>query len=128
MFFVDSGLCLYLLGIKNKQHILTHPLLGSIVEIYVFSEIYKNFLNNGLDTDFYYCRDQNVNEVDIVIDIGPTKSLAIEIKAGQTLNNKMLSTLTKWSAMVENAQLILIYGGNQYQTRNGVNVLPINTL
>ena len=128
LFFVDSGLCLYLLGIKNKQHIVTHPLLGSIVETYVFSEIYKNFLNNGLDTNFYYWRDQNGNEVDIVIDIDPTKSLAIEIKAGQTINHKMLSTLTKWSAIMNNAQLILIYGGDQYQTRNGVNILPINTL
>jgi predicted AAA+ superfamily ATPase len=85
-------------------------------------------LNNGLDTNFYYWRDQNGNEVDIVIDIDPTKSLAIEIKAGQTINHKMLSTLTKWSAIMNNAQLILIYGGDQYQTRNGINILPINTL
>ena len=128
LFFIDTGLCLFLLGIKKQEYIPTHPLLGSIVETYVFSEIYKNFLNNGLDTDFYYWRDQNGNEVDMVIDIEPSKHIAIEIKAGQTINNKMLRTLTKWSNMVENAKLILIYGGEQYQTRSDVNVVPINTL
>ena len=40
----------------------------------------------------------------------------------------MLSNLNKWSAMVENTQLILIYGGEQYQKRNGIDILPINTL
>ena len=110
------------------EHILTHPLLGSIVETYVISEIYKNFLNNGLDTDFYYWRDQNGNEIDLIIDIEASNNVAIEIKAGQTINNKMLSTLSKWSTMSENSQLILIYGGNQCQTRNGINILPINIL
>lgn len=128
IFFTDTGLCLHLLGIKRQEYISTHPLLGGIVETYVVAEIYKHFLNNGLDTDFYYWRDQNGNEVDIIIDVGPSKQLAIEIKAGQTISNTMLSTLTKWSAMAENAELILLYGGTQYQTRQGVNILPISTL
>lgn len=128
IFFIDTGLCSYLLGIKQQDHILTHPLLGSMVETYVFSEIYKNFLNNGLDTDFYYWRDQNGNEIDLIIDIEPSKSIVIEIKAGQTINNKMLSSLNKWASMAENSKLILIYGGSQYQTRNGINILPINAL
>ena len=76
-------------------------------------------MNNGFDADFYYWCDQNGNEVDIVIDIDPTNNIAIEIKAGQTVASKMLSSLTKLSAMVKNAQLIL---------RNGVNILPINLL
>ncbi|MDD5571953.1 MAG: ATP-binding protein, partial [Bacteroidales bacterium] len=73
LYFVDIGLASYLLGIENKQHIINHPLRGSLFENLILMELVKQRLNNGFDSNFYFFRDKHGNEVDIIF--GNAKNL-----------------------------------------------------
>ncbi len=85
LYFFDTGLVCYLLRIKTLEQLLNHPLRGEIFETYVAGEFLKNRFNTGKPNDFYYFRDSNGNEVDLIYDseIGP---VPIEIKSGMTVN------------------------------------------
>ncbi len=41
---------------------------GSILETYLFSEILKSYLHNGLEPNFYYYRDADQKEIDLLIE------------------------------------------------------------
>ncbi|MEJ2664189.1 MAG: ATP-binding protein, partial [Spirochaetia bacterium] len=45
IYFYDSGLVCFLLGITNPEHLRNHPLFGNIFENFIVSEIIKNIFN-----------------------------------------------------------------------------------
>jgi hypothetical protein len=83
LFFFDSGLLCYLLGIRSPEQLEVHPLRGPIFESWVASEIYKAYANRGEPPPLSFFRDRAGNEVDFILDRGPD-TLAVEVKAGRT--------------------------------------------
>jgi predicted AAA+ superfamily ATPase len=61
----DRGLVSWLLGIRTTEQMITHPLLGSIFETFIISELIKSKLNKGEKPAFSFWRDRNGNEVDL---------------------------------------------------------------
>ena len=82
IYFIDTGLACFLLGINSPEVISTHHLLGGLFENMIIMDIRKCLMNQnqGQDTLYFY-RDSNGNEVDLVIDRGVQGLLPIEIKA-----------------------------------------------
>ena len=78
---------------------------------------------------FYFWRDSNGNEIDVVVDAG-TKLMPIEIKSGQTLNRSFFAGLERWMALAgdQTTSPILIYGGTENHVRKGVNVFGWNSV
>lgn len=70
LYFYDTGLLCYLLGIQKPEQIRIHPLRGAIFENWVISEIFKSKFNQGLQPHFYFWRDQQGHEVDLIEDTG----------------------------------------------------------
>ena len=92
MYFTDSGLCCYLLGISNASAFLSHPLAGFIFESYAIGELIRNARNNGDDSEFYFYReegkrhkddDRSVREIDLVKKTGD-RLYPFEIKLNAT--------------------------------------------
>ena len=90
--FVDSGLCCYLLGIRDIDGFLNHPLAGRIFESYAVSEIIRNARNNGDDSRFYFYREEGkrkrddirtIAEIDLIKESG-NRLVPIEIKMNAT--------------------------------------------
>jgi predicted AAA+ superfamily ATPase len=97
LYFYDSGLVCYLLGIRHTQDLLHHPLRGEIFETMVISEALKHFLNQGHQPPICYYRDAVGHEVDLLVHSGD-RFFPIEIKSGTTLQTafwKNLSYLRK---------------------------------
>ena len=67
IFMIDTGLIAYLLGIQSPMEMAQHPNAGSFFETFVISEIYKSWIHNGLTPDFYFLREQNGMEIDLLI-------------------------------------------------------------
>ena len=65
--FLDTGLCAYLLKWSNAEVLERGAMSGSFFESYVFSEIYKSWLNAGKEPPLYYYRDKEQREIDILI-------------------------------------------------------------
>lgn len=82
IYFTDTGLACYLLGVNDPNIISTYHLRGGLFENLVIMDIYKRLINHGLGgSGLYFYRDSNDNEVDLVIDRGIDGLLPIEIKS-----------------------------------------------
>ena len=81
LYFMDTGLASYLAKYPSPDTLESSYFAGAIFETYVVSEIIKSFANKGLDPGrfVYYYRDNNKNEIDIVIEYN-NKLYPIEIK------------------------------------------------
>lgn len=67
IYFSDTGLAAYLAKMNSPEALSSSMLSGRFVETYIVNEIRKSYLNNGLEPNFYYYRDNNQNEIDLVI-------------------------------------------------------------
>lgn len=124
LYFYDTGLLCWLLGIQNAGQLASHPLRGSIFETFVVSELVKSRLNRGERAAFSFWRDSNGNEIDVVADVG-TGMMPIEIKAGQTINRDFFAGLERWTALAGERAVspALIYGGEENHERRGTRII-----
>lgn len=127
LYFYDTGLACSLLGLENSNQINTHFLLGALFENFIISDLLKYNLNNALHYNFYFWRDKLGREVDCLVDFG-IKKIALEIKAGRTINDEFFKGLNFYKELSGDEQInaYLIYGGNKEHTRISVKVLPWN--
>lgn len=65
--FLDTGLCAHLLKWSNPEVLEKGAMSGAFFESYVFSEIYKSYLNAGKEPSIYYYRDKDKKEIDLLI-------------------------------------------------------------
>lgn len=77
--FLDTGLAAYLLKWGNPEVLERGAMAGAFFESYVFSEIYKSYLNAGKEPPLFYYRDKDQNEIDLLLYQNGTLS-PIEIK------------------------------------------------
>lgn len=77
--FLDTGLVAYLLRWGTPEALERGAMSGAIFESYVFSEIYKSYLNAGKEPPVFYYRDKDQREIDLLIYQNGTLS-PIEIK------------------------------------------------
>jgi hypothetical protein len=123
LYFHDTGLAAFLLGIRDVEHLSIHSARGSLFENLVVSELLKQRYNQGLASNLYFWRNNTGDEVDVVIEQGE-KLMPMEIKSGQTFNSDFLTGINKWMKIAGDAALTpqLVYGGSENMTRNGVEV------
>lgn len=69
IYFLDTGLCAYLAHYDDGDALSYGPLSGAMVETYVFSELYKHLLNQGLEPRNYlfYYADIDKKKVDFLL-------------------------------------------------------------
>lgn len=65
--FTDTGLAAYLLRWGNPEALEKGAMSGAFFESYVFSEIYKSYLNAGKEPPVFYYRDKDKKEIDLLI-------------------------------------------------------------
>lgn len=65
--FLDTGLAAYLLKWGNPESLEKGAMSGAFFESYVFSEIYKSYLNVGKEPPIFYYRDKDQKEIDLLI-------------------------------------------------------------
>ena len=116
VYFYDTALVCYLLGIRNVLQLKTYPLRGYIFEGIVVTELIKKRTNAGLPINIYYWRDKTGHEIDVIID-NAGKLLPIEIKSGKTLNSEFFKNIEYWSKLSGAEKSVLLYAGDQNQKR-----------
>lgn len=83
--FLDTGLAAYLLKWGNPEALEKGAMSGAFFETYVFTEIYKSYLNAGKEPPIFYYRDKDQKEIDLLIYQNGTLS-PIEIKKSASPN------------------------------------------
>jgi len=129
LYFLDSGLLCYILGIRKPDELIVHSSRGAIFESWVISELYKSYCHTGKQPAMYYFRDSNNNEIDLILEHG-SKILPVEIKSSQTVNSEFFKGLEYWRKLTRIADLpaVLIYGGDSSAIFKGMKVLPWHML
>lgn len=113
IYFSDVGLASYLLGIENPDQVSRDPLLGGLFENLVVMEAVKARLNQGLDPNLYYYRDNNGNEVDLLFS-SHNSLIPVEIKAAMTFNENLTKGIRYFRKISEKAkQGYLVYAGGK---------------
>jgi len=118
IYFYDSGLVTYLIGISDPDTLLTHASRGHVFETWVISELLKGRLNRGLKDNLYFWRDNSGHEIDCIVDHGD-RLMALEIKSGKTVSEDFFKGLRFWSRIsgAESKEMVLVYAGLMDQTR-----------
>jgi predicted AAA+ superfamily ATPase len=92
IYFYDTGLVCFLLGIENEQQLKTHPLRGPIFENLIMLEFVKNRFNAAKAPNIYFYRDKSQREVDIVQEFG-SHYQAYEIKSAKAFHKDFINNL-----------------------------------
>lgn len=83
LYFTDTGLLAHLLRYPDPGSLAQGPLAGVFFETFLVGEALRHRAHRGINAEFYYHRDSNGNEIDLLIDRGPDLR-AIEFKRGKT--------------------------------------------
>jgi predicted AAA+ superfamily ATPase len=125
LYFYDVGLASYLLGIENENQVSRDPLRGNLFEGMVVMEALKFRLNRGKRDNMSFYRDSSGNEVDLVLEFGPS-IFPVEIKGGVTISRDYFKGLRSFEK--NNLELpiggAIIYGGTETQVRDNISVYP----
>ncbi len=89
LYFLDTGLCRYLTKWSTPEALEAGAFSGAILESYLISETLKSYWYNGLTPNFFFYRDKDQKEIDLLIEKDGTL-YPIEIK-------KNGHTVTKYS-------------------------------
>jgi predicted AAA+ superfamily ATPase len=122
VYFYDTGLLSYLLGIKSEQELSQHFAKGSVFENLIITEGLKNTYNKGDNPIFYFWRDHANNEVDLLIENYPNIDI-YEIKSSTTIKMDFFKGLNYFKGLQSSVNAHLIYGGNENQKRTEVEVI-----
>ena len=112
LYFCDTGLACYLLGIQQKEQLHLHPFRGALFENMVVAEMLKTRYNKGLRSNLYYFRDNTGNEIDVLIDEGK-KIIPVEIKSAETISPAFFRGLEFWGNLTGNKTGYIVYGGTE---------------
>ncbi|MDR2744385.1 MAG: ATP-binding protein [Desulfovibrio sp.] len=67
LYFLDTGLAAYLTEWSSPETLEAGAMSGPILETWIMGELLKSWLHNGLRPPFYYYRDKDQKEVDLLI-------------------------------------------------------------
>ena len=129
LYFTDTGLLTYLLGIDEPARLATHAMRGPIFENWIIADLMKGRFNRGLSSNLTFWRDRAGLEVDVIAERNGTLQ-PIEIKSGATIATDFFKGITAWCAISAECEgdshhrPTLFYGGNERQLRSAVSVLP----
>ena len=123
LYFLDTGLCAWLLGITSEAALATHYARGALFETAVVSEAIKWRSVRGHGQPLYFWRDNIGNEVDLLLEEGAAHTL-VEVKSGQTFQAEWLRGLATVDRHLGGAtRRALVYGGDASHEREGVRVI-----
>lgn len=113
IYFMDTGIVNYLLGVQSPEHLAMHPLRGNVFETFIVSELLKQIFHNGKQPNLYFYRDSAGHEIDILYDFG-TGVFPVEIKSGKTVNDDYFKNLRFYMKINKDCKTgAVIYGGDE---------------
>ena len=125
LYFADTGLVCWLMGIEAVEQLHLNPQYGAIFETAIVCELRKRVLNSGELPRLYYWRDNSKLEIDLIQEKsdGPHP---IEVKSGMTYRSEWSKPMRRWLAAAdvspENARIV--YGGDMPQRDGGIEIVP----
>lgn len=122
LYFRDSGLLHYLLGIKTSTDLIRHPSCGASFEGFI---IEKTLSNPNLQSQGYFYAEHSGGEIDLLLTSGLHVKMTVEIKLGGVNNLSQISKVHHKS--FDDAENIIVSGSadKALQLQENLKVLPV---
>ena len=131
LYFHDTGLVCWLLGIQSPGQLRSHPLRGQIFENWVVSEIVKLRYCMGQVQGLFFYNERNRVETDLVIE-SPGNFLLLECKSSATPAARMFNGVRRvqshFHEMGLQANIAVAYGGDELQQWSQGTLIPWHSL
>ncbi|MDE6480977.1 MAG: DUF4143 domain-containing protein [Muribaculaceae bacterium] len=126
VYFYDTGLLCFLLGIEEPGQLVSHPLRGAIFENLAVIELLKERMNRGKLSNLYFYRENSGKEADIVRMEG-YRLEAFEVKSSQTFNKSFVRNLNYLKDLLGDnlKDTFVVYDGD-YIPPNIINIRNIS--
>lgn len=126
LYFTDTGLAAFLLGIQSGEQVARDPLRGNLYENLMILEILKAHLNRGMRPDLYFYRDSQGNEVDLLIR-QRNGLLPVEIKSSATFSTSFLKGIEFFREASPDClpDALVLYNGEQTHHVNQTQVFNL---
>lgn len=124
LYFLDTGLACYLLGIESPEQLSRDKMRGALFENFVVTEALKQRYNQGKESNLYFYRDSNQNEIDLLLKRN-TRLYSIEIKSSMTYHKdfeKALKRIDEWVKAPVDGKAV-VYAGNFENTAGEIKLL-----
>lgn len=129
IYFLDTGLCCYLTKWSDSQTLQHGAMSGSILETYIFGEILKSYWHNATTPNFYYYRDDDQKEIDLIIETAENLH-PIEFKKSATpsmSNIRNFNVLNKFSKQIGHGSLVCFVDSITPLNKN-ISAIPVGFL
>lgn len=115
IYFYDTGILCYLLGIESTSQLSVHPLRGAIFENLAVIELLKQRLNQAKQPNLCFYRENRGHEADIVRVEGELLDV-FEVKSSQTFNKSFVRNLGYLKALLGDKirNSAVIYDGESF--------------
>ena len=127
LYFHDTGLACWLLGIREPRQLRTHPLRGALFETWVVSEVLKHRTHRGRSGGLSFYRDRNGAELDLVIE-EPDALTLVEAKSSATPSSSLLAGARRvgphLAGLRPRCDVAVVYGGEELQPRTDGRLVP----
>ncbi|MFA5452077.1 MAG: ATP-binding protein [Candidatus Methanomethylophilaceae archaeon] len=129
VYFSDTGLACHLAKVFDVDTLKVGYLRGPMMETFIVNEIMKSYRNNNESAGFYYYRDSQMNEIDLMILRKGMLSL-IECKSGMTYDAKDVNSFSRLdrSDYKVGPSCIICPTEKPYPLKDGVYALPITSI
>ena len=129
IYFYDTGLVCYLLGIESEQQLVSDRIRGHLFENMVIADMLKRYCNMGKSSEFMFYRDSNGNEIDLLVSQG-TSIEAFEIKSAATYNNFFETGFRNLPQQLASriTRRAVIYNGTQERKNAPIEILHYTSL
>jgi uncharacterized protein len=124
LYFHDTGLAAWLLGITGAAALQDHPMRGALFENLCIGDYGKHLRNTGAPGAMFFWRDNIGNEVDLLIERAGVLQ-PVEFKSGATFQTEWLRGLHRWQEHARAARQgepLLVCGAPLNQSVQGVGV------
>jgi predicted AAA+ superfamily ATPase len=123
LYFYDTGLAAFLLGLRRKNDLHNQSLIGSLFENLIVADFFKKNYHQNQLKEFWFWRDSNGHEIDLLTFSGGEFDI-FEIKSSQTVLSRMFVGLDHFDE-ISNGRVrskTLIYGGNEKEDRTNYQI------
>jgi hypothetical protein len=130
VYFTDTGLLCYLVGLRDTEHAASGPMGGAIFENLVVAELFKIYIHRGEEPALYFWRTAAGSEVDLVIET-QDRLIPLEIKLSETPRPEMAKEIVNFQKDFEGkaGQGYVIHPGQMtLPLGKGVMTLPLANL
>lgn len=111
IYFYDTGLACFLLGIDSEDKLKSHQMRGALFENLAICELTKRDYNQGNDPRLFFYREKSGIEVDALTEYKGVLNM-YEIKSGETLHADYLKNLKDVALKISDKTIShVIYNG-----------------